>query len=85
MNETQNFVLALITRNGALPAYCDVPAFNFLDSGHVDSMGVMQLVVAIEERFDIELSDAEIMADDFRTIGGLCATIDRAIARAAAA
>ncbi len=68
MSETEAFVMSLITRNGACPPIAMCRRSTFWIPVTVDSMGVMQLVVAIEEHFDIELSDAEIMADDFRTI-----------------
>ncbi|HEY7660606.1 MAG TPA: phosphopantetheine-binding protein [Actinomycetota bacterium] len=37
----------------------------------IDSLGLTQLVAYIEEEFEIEIDDAEVTADNFRTIGDL--------------
>lgn len=37
--------------------------------GIMDSLGLMQLVAFLEEEFDIELDDADITAEHFRTLG----------------
>jgi acyl carrier protein len=71
--DIEHSVRQLIARNGPLPA--DAASFNYIDSGHVDSLGVMSLVAALEERFDIEISDEDILSDQFRTVGGLIAIV----------
>jgi acyl carrier protein len=37
----------------------------------IDSLGLVQLVAFLEEEFDIEIEDAEVTADNFRTIGDI--------------
>lgn len=39
--------------------------------GVVDSLGLMQLVAFLEEEFDVEIDDAEMTADHFRTIADI--------------
>ncbi|MEM6627768.1 MAG: acyl carrier protein [Pseudomonadota bacterium] len=67
----------LLVAKGPLPEG-DTSAFNYVDSGHIDSLGVMQLVVALEEAFDVELSDEAILSDAFRTVGGLISAVHAA-------
>jgi acyl carrier protein len=43
----------------------------------IDSTGIMSLVVAVEERFDVEIPDQDINTVNFGTLGG----IDRYVAR----
>ena len=72
------FVLARLGASGPLPDGEALGAFNYVDSGHIDSFSIMALIVAIEEAFDIELPDEAFEADSFRTIGGLIAAIEAA-------
>ncbi|MBL8550316.1 MAG: acyl carrier protein [Hyphomonadaceae bacterium] len=74
--EIETFVAALLD----LPAP-PAPGLNYIDAGQLDSMALMNLVVALEDRFDIELSDDDIVSDEFRTFGGLVAIVQRTIAK----
>ena len=40
-------------------------------AGIMDSLGLMQLVVFLEEEFDVEIDDADMTADHFRTISDI--------------
>lgn len=42
----------------------------------LDSMAVVQLVIAIEERFGLEIDDTDITTDMFETLGTLAAYVD---------
>lgn len=46
----------------------------------LDSFGVVQLVVALESRFDIVIDDEEFGADLFETVGSLTDYIDGKLA-----
>lgn len=46
----------------------------------LDSMAVVALITAIEDRFGIEVDDDEISADVFETVGSLTAFVDGKIA-----
>lgn len=40
-------------------------------SGVMDSLGLLQLVAFLEEEFDVEIDDADMVADHFRTVGDI--------------
>ena len=46
----------------------------------LDSMAVVSVITAIEEKFDVEVDDDEITAETFETVGSLADFIDRKIA-----
>jgi acyl carrier protein len=46
----------------------------------LDSFGVVQLVAALEERFDITIDDDEFGAELFDTVGTLTAFVDEKLA-----
>ena len=45
----------------------DTPLLN----GIMDSLGLMQLVAFLEEEYDVEIDDADMTADHFRTVGDI--------------
>lgn len=49
--------------------------FNYRKAGKVDSLGVIRLVLTLEQRYQITISDADIVADGFCTIGGVVQTV----------
>jgi acyl carrier protein len=42
----------------------------------LDSMAVIELVVALQRRFDIEIDDDDVTAEAFETLGSLAALVD---------
>lgn len=44
---------------------------SFLDKGIIDSTGVLELVVFLEERFHIKLEDRELIPDNLDSINNL--------------
>ncbi len=78
-SRVKDFLLKRIQHKRPLDAGVDQDHFDFLQSGHIDSMGVMRFVIDIEEEFDIEFADDEIASPQFRTIAGLSAMIEQKI------
>lgn len=62
---------ALRARGMTLPAIED--ATDLLGEGVIDSMGFVELISAIEARFDCEVDFGQFCSDDFTTLGGLVA------------
>jgi acyl carrier protein len=56
----------------------DTPLFGALPE--LDSFGVVALVTALEERFDITIDDDEFGADLFETVGSLTEFVDAKLA-----
>lgn len=53
---------------------------SLLDSGIIDSMGILELVTFIEEHYAIALSDDDMVADHFASIPSLAALVQARIA-----
>ena len=45
----------------------------------LDSLTVVELIVALQDRFDIEIDDEEITTDAFATLGSLVGLVDRTL------
>lgn len=52
-----------------------------IDSGLIDSMGLMQIIAFIEEHTAIRISDDEVMPENFETVGSMERLITRLRAR----
>jgi acyl carrier protein len=50
---------------------------SFLEEGIVDSQGVMELVLFVEENFGVQVKDTEIIPDNFDSVSKLSAYIQR--------
>lgn len=50
---------------------------SFLDSGIIDSMGVMEIVLFIEQEFGIAIDDTDITPENLDNLGSICALIQR--------
>jgi acyl carrier protein len=58
----------------------DTPLLN----GVMDSLGLMQLVAFIEEEYDVEIDDADMTAEHFRTVGDIEALVNQKVGEKAA-
>ena len=75
MEDAKIFIVDYVERNGKIPDDIFLDTFNFVKSGHIDSIGLFKFVVDIESKFDIEISDEDLMSPQFMTIGGLVSII----------
>lgn len=50
---------------------------SFLEAGVVDSLGVLELVTFVEENFDVQVPDEEIVPDNFDSVNRLADYIGR--------
>jgi len=72
----QEFIIKYLSKKGKLPKNINIEEFNYIDTGYVDSMGLLKFVVELEQEFDVEISDNDIILPEFKTIGGLVKIIE---------
>jgi acyl carrier protein len=53
------------------------PSFDLLLEGVIDSFGVVELIVMIEQRFGIEFDFDELPADELTKVGPISAYVER--------
>ena len=49
----------------------------YLDSGFLDSMQLVEMIVAFEKMFGVRFSTQDMQSEEFRSIGGLVSIIER--------
>jgi acyl carrier protein len=60
----------LVPDAGLLPLANETP---LLESGILDSLGLLRLVVFLEQRFAITIGDADLLPENFATVNTICA------------
>ena len=50
--------------------------YPLLEKDVLDSMGIIQVVAFLEDEFGIEVDDAELVPENFETIGSIAKLID---------
>jgi acyl carrier protein len=76
--DTQNAIRRFVAENFLFSANGSTLDGNlsFLEAGIVDSLGIMELVRFVEDRFGIEVADEEVVPSNFDTINRLTAFVE---------
>ena len=75
---TEEQIRTYIAENFLLGAEDELgPSQSLLDSGVVDSTGVIELVAFLEETFSIEVTDANLVPENLDTIANIAAFVER--------
>lgn len=73
--EIKSFILALLEKKQRLPNCDNIGSYRYLDLGHVDSLGVMNFILQLEDHFNIEITDDDMLSESFQTVDGLVGII----------
>lgn len=72
-----DFVLDLLQKKYSIDQTENIEEFNYVESGFIDSMGIVQFIVALEDEFSIQFSDEELSDPAFKTVGGVIEIIEK--------
>lgn len=75
-NPVHDFVVQLLKEKGAVPEAAAMHAYPYLANGHIDSLAFIKFIFRIEEQFNIQFSEAEMLGDKIKTVGGLIVLIE---------
>ena len=68
-----DYISREFVRDPALLPLADDAAL--LDSGILDSLSLLRLVVFLEERFGITMGDADLLPENFASVNAICACL----------
>jgi acyl carrier protein len=73
MDNKVNWLLNWFKQNGSIPVNFmeEQLQINYFEAGLIDSLGVINLIVGIEEHFNIRFNEGHFQDRRFATIGGL--------------
>ena len=77
--EILNYILKLLEEKNKIDkkSKLNINNFEYLYSGHIDSLQLVHLILRIEKKFNIEFSVKEKESAKFRTVGGLTEIIKK--------
>jgi len=53
---------------------------DLIESGVIDSMGIMKLLVFVEDSFNLKVSDSELVPNNFESINSISHLVERTMA-----
>lgn len=77
MNNIKEFVTEYIQREYTIADDIDIMTLNYVESGYVDSMGLIQFIATIEDEFSIEFEDEDLENPEIKIVGKLIELIER--------
>lgn len=77
MGNVKDFVIEYIQREYTVADDIDIMTLNYVESGYVDSLGLIQFIATIEDEFSIEFEDEELENPEIKVVGKLIALIER--------
>lgn len=77
MNNVKEFVTEYIQREYTVADDIDIMTLNYVESGYVDSMGLIQFIATIEDEFSIEFEDEDLENPEIKIVGKLIELIER--------
>jgi acyl carrier protein len=82
--DTQSVIAEFITKELAIGRTKELrPDDDLLTTGVLDSLGLMQLVLFIEERLGVKVPDEDVVIENFRSVSALTGYLARLEARKA--
>lgn len=77
LDRVEEAVVNYFKSKGEIPAASreQILSFAYLDAGFIDSMGIITMVMTLEQEFNIQIGPDQLQSDEFRTIGGIVGII----------
>ena len=79
MENIKDFVVNYIQREYTISDDIDIMTLNYVESGYIDSLGLIQFIATIEDEFMIEFSDEELASSSIRVVGELVSMIENKV------
>ena len=76
MSKVREYVLDALQREYSFKQDVDVDSIRYIDEGYMDSLGLVQFIIELEDEFGVEFSEEEMASPEFRRVGSLIALIE---------
>lgn len=71
MQNIKDFVVGYLQKEYTIPAEVNIMTLNYVESGYVNSLGLIQFIAIIEDEFAIEFEDEDLENPDIKIVGKL--------------
>jgi acyl carrier protein len=76
--DTQTILIDYITKELSVGRAKQIrPSDNLLETGVLDSLGLMQLVIFIEEKLGVKVPDEDVVIENFSSVDALTGYLER--------
>jgi acyl carrier protein len=75
------YILKALQKKYTIDKDTDLDTFNYVEKGYVDSLGIIQFVVELEDEFGISFTDEEISSSSFKIVGELIKMVERKVSK----
>ncbi|MBT4034788.1 MAG: acyl carrier protein [Candidatus Marinimicrobia bacterium] len=73
--EIEEFIINYLRSNSGLSPQEDLTGLDFVDSGILDSFGILSMIMDVESRFSIKLAPENLVESRAKTVEGLASLI----------
>ena len=79
--DIKNEVIRFLESHNQIPGASETEKLScyYLDSGVLDSMGIITLVTEFEDKFKIQFSNDDLQSQEFQTVSGLINIVNRLV------
>ncbi|WP_179218788.1 phosphopantetheine-binding protein [Saccharibacillus sp. O23] len=77
--KVSDYILKALQKEYSINSSTNLDEFNYVENGYVDSLGMIQFIVELEDEFNISFSDEEISSSEFQIVGSLIKMVERKI------
>ncbi len=74
-NDVIKYIITLLERKKPIEKNFPIEKLKYMETGYIDSLGFMKFIIEIEEKYQIEFSEDEIIEEKFASVGGLAEII----------
>lgn len=74
--EPRKYVLDVLQREYSFKEGVNIDEIDFVAEGYMDSIGLLQFIVELEDEFGISFTDDELASKEFRIVGKLINMIE---------
>lgn len=79
MMKASEYIINVLQKKYSIGEEVNIETLNYVESGYVDSLGMIQFVVELEDEFGIEFSDEELTDPSFKIVGELIKLVERKV------
>jgi len=74
-----SYVINLLEKKGLVPGESNdkKKKYSYIESGHIDSIGLVYFILEIEREFDIEITPEESSSQLFGVVSGVVSIIEK--------
>ena len=77
--EIRDFIIDYLQREYSFPEGTDIDDLDYVETGYVDSMGMIQFIATLEDEFGITFTDDDLVDPDIKVVGKLVKMIEKKI------